>query len=230
MNLSKLMLIFLMALTTACSPTDSEVLYWVNSLRVDCVGIAPMSCLQVQEGSLGQSEVLKQGDWQLFYGSIDGFSYQAGYVYKLILKKENLPLEQVPADGSSIKYSLVKVLEKTADARLRLNDIWALESIQGEILVLDSDSPRPQLEIHLRDMRVIGNDGCNDFFTGIEALNSEEITFGPIAGTRKYCRGMNIPDRFNQQLNKVTAYKLKDLRLHFLDSEGEELLVFRKID
>lgn len=245
MKLSIVMLISMLAVTSACSPrgssdnpgqantqvspsvslAENEVLYWVNSLRADCVGVAPMSCLQVQEG-----DELKQDSWQLFYSSIDGFSYEAGYVYKLLLEKLDLPLEQVPEDASSIRYTLVKVLEKTIDARLGLNDIWALESIQGEMIVLAGDSQRPQLEIHLRDMKMMGNDGCNGFFASISALDSDVITFGPIAGTRKYCQQMNIPDSFNQQLNKVTAYQLKNLRLRFFDAKGEELLVFRKID
>ena len=238
MKLLKLMVIGLVALSTACSAiefpdspvektplAENEVVYFVNSLRADCVGVAPMSCLQVQE-----SEVQTQGEWQLFYSSIDGFSYEAGYIYKLLLKKEKIPLEKVPADASSIKYSLIEILEKTVDIKLRLNDIWALESISGEEILLSEGMQRPQLEIHLRDSRLIGTDGCNSFFANIELVDGENITFGPVAGTRKFCQPMEIPNRFNQQLNKVITYKLKDLILRFFDAEGEELLAFRKID
>jgi heat shock protein HslJ len=244
MKLSKLMVSFLLVMVSACSLIETsdnqaikqqtslaegEAVYWINSLRADCVGIAPMSCLQVQEVNQDRS-ALKQGDWQLFYSSIDGFDYEAGYLYKLLLKKQTLSAEQVPADASSNKYSLVKILEKTVDAKLRLNDIWALESIQGKKLELVDGIKRPQLEIQLRDMRLMGNDGCNGLFGSINYLDDNKITFGPIAGTRMFCHPMDISDRFNQQLNNVTGYTLKALKLRLLDSAGEELLLFRKVD
>jgi len=240
MNLSKLMVSFMLVMVSACSLletsdnqaieqqallAENEVLYWVNSLRADCVGITPMSCLQVQEG-----DVLKQDAWQLFYSSIEGFSYEAGYIYKLLLQKESLPLEQVPADASAIKYTLVSVLEKTIDAKLRLNDIWALEGIQSEAITLVDGVQRPRLEIQLRDMRLVGSDGCNRLFSSINYLDDDKITFGPIGGTRMFCHPMDIPDRFNQQLNKVTNYAIEGLTLRLLDSAGEELLKFRKVD
>ena len=244
MNTTRLMAIALLALLSACSLIESagnklsdggsskqfrlaenEAVYWVNSLKVDCVGIAPMACLQVQEG-----EALNQNDWQLFYSSIEGFNYEAGYIYKLLLKKENIPLDQIPADASSIKYSLINVLEKAVDAKLRLNDIWALESIQTESNVLADMMQRPQLEIQLRDMKLTGSDGCNRFFASIDYLDDDKITFGPIAGTRMFCEPMAVPDRFNQQLNNVTHYVLEDLTLRLFDSAEKELLSFRKVD
>ncbi|MEH6448083.1 MAG: DUF4377 domain-containing protein [Oleispira sp.] len=240
MNLSKIMVSFLLVMVSACSLietsdnsaikqqaplAENEALYWVNSLRADCVGIAPMSCLQVQEGN-----VLKQDAWQLFYSSIEGFRYEAGYTYKLLLQKESLPLEPLPADASAIKYTLLKVLEKTIDAKLRLNDIWALEGIQGGALTFVEGQQRPRLEIQLRDMRLMGNDGCNGLFSSINYLDDEKITFGPIGGTRMFCHPMDIPDRFNQQLSKVTSYAIEGLTLRLLDSAGEELLKFRKVD
>lgn len=66
-----------------------------------------MKCLQIQE-----SETLDPEGWQLFYDRIEGFDYQPGYIYKLFIKKEKLNPATVPADGSSIKYTLVKMVEK----------------------------------------------------------------------------------------------------------------------
>ncbi|MBZ4190293.1 DUF4377 domain-containing protein [Niabella beijingensis] len=86
---------------------EGEAVYWINSSRVDCSGVGPMKCLQVQKG-----DVLKPDAWTLFYGTITGFEYEPGYVYKLVVKEEAIPKEQVPADASSIRYTLVKQLEK----------------------------------------------------------------------------------------------------------------------
>jgi heat shock protein HslJ len=110
-----------------------------------------------------------------------------------------------------------------------LNDIWALESMAGEALVLDN-SQRPQLEIHLREMTLNGHDGCNNFFGSIEFIDNKSIIFGPVGSTRMYCQPMDIADRFNQQFSRIKTYELNGLRLKFLDAQGEELLQFVKID
>lgn len=88
----------------------SETILFVNNEKLDCTGVAPMKCLQIQE-----SKTLDRNDWEFFYGSIEGFDFQAGYIYKLLVKKEKLDPESVPADASTIRYTLIKVIEKTKE-------------------------------------------------------------------------------------------------------------------
>ena len=121
-------------------------------------------------------------------------------------------------------------VEKKPDAKLRLNDIWALEKIQGKSISLVDGMQRPQLEIHLRDMKVIGNDGCNHFSGAITSLDDSEIIFGPMMGSRMFCQGMDMSNKFNSHINNVQSYLIKDLTLYFFDELGNELLSFRKID
>lgn len=116
------------------------------------------------------------------------------------------------------------------NAKLRLNDIWALEKIQGESISLVDGLQRPQLEIHLRDMKIIGNDGCNHFSGSISLLNESEITFGSVMGTRMFCQGIEFSKKFNSHINSVQSYVIKDLSLYLFDEQGSELLSFRKID
>ncbi len=113
---------------------------------------------------------------------------------------------------------------------VRLNDIWALEKMQGELVSINQGLQRPQLEIHLRDMKVIGNDGCNHFSGAISSLNNSEITFGPMMGTKMFCQGMELSNQFNSHINSVKSYVSKDLTLYLFDEQGKELLSFRKID
>ena len=56
------------------------------------------------------SEALGE-NWNLFYSQIEGFSYEPGYEYVLQVRKEKI--DNPPADGSSIRYRLVKVVSKT---------------------------------------------------------------------------------------------------------------------
>ncbi len=49
-------------------------------------------------------------DWKNFYDQINGFKFQEGYEYKLKVKVTEI--KNPPADASSLKYSLVEILEK----------------------------------------------------------------------------------------------------------------------
>lgn len=112
---------------------------------------------------------------------------------------------------------------------LRLHDIWALESIQGNSIGFEGIE-RPSLELNLTEMKVMGTDGCNHFFGSIDRLDENDISFGPIAGTRKYCMPMTIPDLFNKQLGKVLSYEIQGLKLRLFDASGDELLGLKKVD
>lgn len=86
---------------------EGEVIYWINTEQKDCQGVGRMKCLEIQKG-----EERKPDGWSLFYSSIEGFQYEPGYIYKLIVKEEKLPADQVPAGASRIRYKLVKQLQK----------------------------------------------------------------------------------------------------------------------
>jgi len=48
-------------------------------------------------------------DWEMFYDSIEGFEYQEGTQYKISVTITNI--ENPPTDASSLKYTLVEILE-----------------------------------------------------------------------------------------------------------------------
>ena len=53
-------------------------------------------------------------EWQQVSQSrIEGFTYEPGYIYRLTVKKT--VLANPPADGSSITYTLIQVIEKLKD-------------------------------------------------------------------------------------------------------------------
>lgn len=75
----------------------------IASEMTDCVGVAPQTCFLVKEEA-------GQVDWHYFYSQIDGFEYEPGFEYQLIIDK--VPRENVAADQSSIAYHLVKTVSK----------------------------------------------------------------------------------------------------------------------
>ncbi len=80
---------------------DHKLLYVAN-YRVDCVGEGNFQCLQVKEQ--------EDAAWQNFYGPIKGFDYEEGYEY--LIEVSVREIENPPADGSSLIYSLVKIWKK----------------------------------------------------------------------------------------------------------------------
>ena len=223
-----LMATLLVQCTQTTQPGPGEYIYWVNSLKVPCTGVSPTHCLQVQK-----AEIPDPTQWESFYASISGFEFEAGYRYKLIVKERELEAASVPADGSSIAYTLVEIMEKEKDKRLVLNDIWVLENLNGNPLIpasISEESLPPQLEIHVGEMKYNGTDGCNNIFGGIVELNESNLRFGIGAGTRMMCQKMEIPDEFNRTLPEVNNYKVRDLKLHLFDKEGKEVMQFKKID
>ncbi|RQR38065.1 DUF4377 domain-containing protein [Burkholderia sp. Bp9143] len=67
-----------------------------------CTGVAPMDCLQVR-GSPAEP-------WSLWYAGIEGFAYQPGYQY--VLEVDEYRVAQPPADGSSIRWVLKRIVER----------------------------------------------------------------------------------------------------------------------
>lgn len=71
--------------------------------RAPCTGVAEGLCLQYrdQPGS----------PWQFLYGEIEGFEWQVGVEYVLRIREYTVP--NPPADGSSRRWMLLEVLDRS---------------------------------------------------------------------------------------------------------------------
>lgn len=80
-----------------------ERIVHVAGQRAPCQGVAPMLCLQVrtQPGAA----------WELHYGDIEGFDWQPGIEY--VIRVREYAVENPPADGSSLRWVLEEVLERS---------------------------------------------------------------------------------------------------------------------
>ena len=88
---------------TGCSDSTDTTRLWIGPERVECEGMAPMTCLQVAES--------EDGDYQLFYDTIEAFDYQEGTSY--VIDVSITEVENPPADASSLQYTLVEVVEES---------------------------------------------------------------------------------------------------------------------
>lgn len=75
---------------------------YVASETKPCVGVAPMSCLQIRED--------KNGPWRLFYGKIVGFEAEPGIEYRLRIKEDKIA--NPAADQASVVWYLDMVVEQ----------------------------------------------------------------------------------------------------------------------
>jgi len=106
-----MMVLLALALSAACAPANTvepeekpeQVTMYVGSEKVDCEGEGPTKCLLVK--------FEKDSEWTLFYFNIAGFEYVPGFEYELLVTKTEV--ENPPAGGSSIQYTLVEVVGKT---------------------------------------------------------------------------------------------------------------------
>lgn len=93
-----------MALFSACASIKIPTETWVvGPERNPCTGVGPMECLQIKRNPSDTA-------WQYFYDEIDGFQYESGYTYTLEISQ--VKIDPVPADASSIRYKMEKLVSK----------------------------------------------------------------------------------------------------------------------
>lgn len=98
------LLITIIITLIACKGSVDTIKMTVASEKRVAMGVGPMEVLVIKEGNATE--------WTFFYTNIEGFTYEPGYEYVLEVKKEAVA-EPVPADASSIKYTLIKEISKT---------------------------------------------------------------------------------------------------------------------
>jgi heat shock protein HslJ len=82
----------------------SEKTVFVGAEQVDCVGVGPQKCLLVKEDA--------NAEWGFYYDEIAGFTWEPGFEYEIRVRVDQV--QNPPADGSSIMWTLIEVVAKTA--------------------------------------------------------------------------------------------------------------------
>jgi len=222
-------LAFLAAASCQKEPSDDSdaktEIWWINSAKVDCTGVGPMSCLQIQKGNQAPSE-----NWELFYDEIEGFIYEPGNIYQVkieVAKKS----EPVPADASSLTYKLVEIMSKKTYPSLRLTNIWKVLEV-GEFKDPKSFKTGEALifEINRSAGSYFGDMGCNSVRGGIKEADGEKLVLGPGASTMMACPDMKVEQAIGKALVETRKYKVENNQLHLLDSTGKVLIKFQAVD
>ena len=114
--ISKSKITFFLFLISGCAnnPDSFEISeLYLNHYKSECDSFELALCLQ--------SRLNENDDWSFYYDHIEGFDYEWGFTYKIKVKVKNI--ENPPEDSSSIKYTLLEVIEKTKETTVSLFDI-----------------------------------------------------------------------------------------------------------
>lgn len=145
----------------------------INHYQNTGIGEGLFLTLMVQEGNNIGSD-----NWFKFYNTIEGFDYQPGYIYDIKVVVEQV--DNPPADGSSLKYTLQ---EKKSTQEVDIETPFDIDlKINGQNFITKNSSSDYEL---LNQIKIDCNNLCDqlgeivenqDFVVGtFKRLRSNEI-------------------------------------------------------
>jgi len=207
---------------SSAQPSSSEKTVWVGPWLVDCTGVAPQTCMLVKEAP---SEA-----YRIFYGEIEGFDYVEGNEYQLTINEEQI--KDPPADGSTIKWTLVSVDSTTPAAADLDGKLWGLLSYAGPEDQMIDVLAGSTVTAQFADGRVSGTSGCNTY-TGAAVVNGSKLQIGPLASTMMFCNEpeglMDQESAFLAGMQNAALFKTADGKLEIYDVNGQLILSFEEM-
>lgn len=91
---------FLAVVLAACG--GEQLVLHVGPERVDCIGVFEQECLLVR--------YRESAEWQYFYDPIQGFAFEEGYLYTLLVERKERG--ELVTDASSHVWRLMRTLSK----------------------------------------------------------------------------------------------------------------------
>lgn len=204
----------------SCAKKNNSKIFWVSGMKSECTnGDTNMQCLNVHQG-----ENIDNPLWTIFYDNIEGFSFEKGIIKKIEVREDKI--ENITVDTFSIKYTMIREIEKITDNRVGLNGKWTLVEYDGS--QIDKNLIAPEMLLNVKQLKVNGTGGCNSYLGEISKLNTSRLQFGEIATTRRACLTDNMEQDFLDALNNVVSYKLGRDQLRLYDKESNNILTLIK--
>lgn len=161
----ELFIIVVVGLLLSCSNNKDTVKMTIASETRTAMGAAPMEVMLVKEGDASE--------WLYFYSNIEGFDYEPGYEYVLEVKKENIE-GPLPADASSIKYTLVKEISKTKTTSANLpENVVADKDIVRMVIASEKRTAMGVAPIEVLLVKEGDASEWSYFYSNIEGFNYE---------------------------------------------------------
>ncbi len=204
-------LFLLLAITCGSSEQQESKMIYVAPFLEDCTGVGPQKCMLIRE--------TPDEAWTNFYDQIEGFSYEKGYTYKLLVLVTRV--DNPPADASSFRYKLKNIVSKIPT--INHSDLikeWTVIKIKG----LEQLSSSPTMTFEKKDSRVYGFAGCNNYFSTYN-VSGNTLSFGPAGATKKLCPDMSAEDAFFKDLPNISRFEIVKKELYLYDKNDELLIL-----
>lgn len=117
---------------------------------------------------------------------------------------------------------------QTTTSSEALEQMWKLARIGDEAISKELRRV-PVLEFNLKENRVFGNNGCNNYFGEIKTLEEGKLNLGTLGSTRMACPDSDIEFKYMKQLQSVAEFYVSSDSLYLLDKEAKTLLCFERI-
>lgn len=192
---------------------------FVKENKVPCQGVAPMECLQIRYNN--------KSDWQFFYDHIEGFNFEKGNRYELLVirtKRQGV----IPADASSYEYKLKSIISKTPVTKAK--GIYDTKMILTRLNGKEINTGNVYLTINEATGMINGKSGCNNFGAKFTKLSSkDQIKIGSPYGTLMACdeKNMKLEQDFTNAI-KDKKFKIvkKNNKVQFKNSKNKIIMEF----
>lgn len=217
--MKKVYFAFLLLGISSLAMAQETVKLIVKENKVPCTGVAPTECLQVKEG--------KDKNWKYFYESIQGFTYEPGYEYKLKVEK-NKRTGIIPADAAEYTYKLKKVVRKkkisSAINKSSMNFLdkkMILTQMNGKKITEENI----YFTFNSKDQSVSGKSGCNRFNSTYK-LSGDDLKINSGISTMMACdeKSMQLEREFHNTMEQVAKISESGNIIQFKDSKGKVLI------
>lgn len=156
--MNKIFYTLLLVFMTQFSFAQQDIVLSIRENKVPCNnGVAKTDCYQVKFG--------KDTTWQYFYNNIEGFNYQPGYKYKIIVTKQDKK-GLVPADASSVSYTFKKLLsQKWVGKKQSKNEsgFWGRKMVLTQMNGNTIAPSKVFVTFDPKTKTIFGKSGCNSF-------------------------------------------------------------------
>ena len=223
---------------TETAASGEEMTMYVGPELVDCEGAGPQSCMLVKMNP--------EDDYMFFYDQIEGFTFEPGFEYELLVLVEQV--ENPPADASSLKYTLIEEVDKlpvteesatTEESDTEDGDVALEEStledtnwILVSYIAPDGQSadvlPDTRITAEFNEDQIAGSAGCNRYFGSYE-VDGDSLTINPGGSSMMFCTPEEImlqETAYMATLSTVASYEFIDTQLHLKNANGEAVLIF----
>lgn len=206
-------LAFGLALPGCSTPAPVERQLVIAPAPVACAGDPPSTCLNVRE---------PDGDvWQMRFDEIEGFAYEPGYTYRVVVAEPPLSAEQAVVPQLTLVRLLSEEPTTRADASPLAAHAWRLQSISGSASGRDWSQSEITAAFHVEGGWIDGFAGCNDYL-GALTISGQAVTISDPVTTLDLCADA-VEDRqetFLAALAKARSYRLSGETLELTLSDG----------